>query len=597
MELGYGQDPVIRVFFVHEKRRKVVAIFIFDRSKAQEALASGGLRPDAPIIRLWTQFEGIFVQFYYKDRELFLQLAFEVHMSHEKVQGTLAETLLGVKGSRLTIVATLDRFLRDGLLPQPDPKDASSASTSSAEAGSRQSSPKITPPAKRSRRSLGSPELSGLEEPPSEELSREGAGVMNYVQSLFDLTEQEARRGNIAPLAFEEFVLEYALHDTELLDAFKDMRDSPKAFSTQLVERWRAAVIPCGACMPPLFKVDGPGGSLNIDDCRIYFARFISSVVGSRAHMDRMTRKEQLICIRDEWSALQMFKPRRSQTLIEHALNARRYNWGCAVVHPRSIFSAINSASAQSTNNLDAFDQHKKAMTEKNEFSQTLLSHRTIFLLYLAKEIGEISDVKWLLVSSLFVMVMTGELLDINKMKQLCITGPALVTRARQLTWRLQKSIAAKINAAPGVHSVATDDTEIAKCNAGSRAVSFVDVDKKRPDYEHVSCTPTGRKTSTAGALALVDSIKEKQITFTNQQGGSSDNAPNALLMISQFFDLAQQEVNGADIVTIFNGVPLRCICVGSQVHILHLANGHFRDNSFGSKVGHGHTNSGPTPL
>ena len=53
MELGYGQDPVVRGFFVHEKRRKVVAIFIFDRSIAQGALASGGSRIDAPNIRLW----------------------------------------------------------------------------------------------------------------------------------------------------------------------------------------------------------------------------------------------------------------------------------------------------------------------------------------------------------------------------------------------------------------------------------------------------------------------------------------------------------------------------------------------------------------
>ena len=76
MELGYGQDPVFRGFFVHEKRRKVVAIFIFDRSIAQGALASEGSRPDAPNIRLWMQFEDIFVAFCYKDREEFLRRAF-----------------------------------------------------------------------------------------------------------------------------------------------------------------------------------------------------------------------------------------------------------------------------------------------------------------------------------------------------------------------------------------------------------------------------------------------------------------------------------------------------------------------------------------
>jgi hypothetical protein len=81
------------------------------------------------------------------------------------------------------------------------------------------------------------------------------------------------------------------------------------------------------------------------------------------------------------------------------------------------------------------------------------------FLLYLAKEIA---DVAWLLLSNLFVFAMIGEWLEITKMKQLCINGPALTTRARQLTWRLQQNMAAKINAAPGAHSVAKDDTEIA---------------------------------------------------------------------------------------------------------------------------------------
>ena len=159
--------------------------------------------------------------------------------------------------SRLAFTRTLDAILSKVLLlPWLNQKAAVVATGSSEQ---KQRSPTISPLEKRSRRSLGSPELGGLEASPREELSREGAGAIHFVDSLFELTEQEAKRGNIAPLAFEEFVLECALLDTDIVDLFKAKRDAPKAFASILAERWRAAVVPRGACMPPLFKADGPG--------------------------------------------------------------------------------------------------------------------------------------------------------------------------------------------------------------------------------------------------------------------------------------------------------------------------------------------------
>jgi hypothetical protein len=207
---------------------------------------------------------------------------------------------------------------------------------------------------------LGSPELGGLEDSPREELSREGAGAIHFVESLFELTEQEAKRGNIAPLAFEEFVLECALLDTDLVDLFKAKRDAPKAFANILAERWRAAVVPCGACMPPLFKVDGPGGCLNVDDGRNYFGRFMSAIVGNRAHRDRERRAEKLVSIRAKWASNQLFQPRPSESLIDHVANAKRYNWGCAVVHPRSML-ATNTGAPQQRRESGTFDDLRKA--------------------------------------------------------------------------------------------------------------------------------------------------------------------------------------------------------------------------------------------
>ena len=41
MKLGYGQDALYRGFFAHKNRRKVEAIFLFDRVNAQIAYKQG----------------------------------------------------------------------------------------------------------------------------------------------------------------------------------------------------------------------------------------------------------------------------------------------------------------------------------------------------------------------------------------------------------------------------------------------------------------------------------------------------------------------------------------------------------------------------
>ncbi len=288
-----GRDAILRGFFLHEVRRKPHSIYIFDRSQAQDDAKKKGASfniPEAPDIRLWLAFTARFNELYEQDREAFFVEAF-AQREHRRVVFTWAAALFGIQKSRLALMTTLDALLSKGLLPRPIPKAAVAATASSEQ---QQSSPTISPLEKRSRRSLGSPELGGLEASPREELSREGAGAIHFVESLFELTEQEAKRGNVAPLAFEEFVLECALLDTDLTDLFNAKRDAPKAFASILAERWRAAVVPCGACMPPLFKVDGPGGCLNVDDGRNYCGRFMSAIVGNRAHRDRERRAEKL---------------------------------------------------------------------------------------------------------------------------------------------------------------------------------------------------------------------------------------------------------------------------------------------------------------
>ncbi len=183
-----GRDAILRGFFLHEVRRKPHSIYIFDRSQAQDDAKKKGATfniPEAPDIRLWHAFTARFNELYEQDREAFFDEAFAQRESR-RVVFTWAAALFGIQKSRLALMTTLDALLSKGLLPRPIPKAASAATASSEQ---QQSSPTISPLEKRSRRSLDSPELGGLETFPSEELSRGGVGAIHFVESLFGLTE------------------------------------------------------------------------------------------------------------------------------------------------------------------------------------------------------------------------------------------------------------------------------------------------------------------------------------------------------------------------------------------------------------------------
>ena len=183
MKLGYGQHPVQRGFFAHEKDRKVEAIYVFDRTNAEIAYHQKIQVSEPPNIRLWQRFSDIYQSYYEAHRETFFTEVLRPHTNTKvKVTSTLAEALFGIKGSRLFLTRTLDALQSQGLLPRPAVK-----------AQPEDSEPMSSPPP-RNRRSMGNtPENSGLiDGDRDEKLSKEAAHLVSYVDKLWEMTVERA---------------------------------------------------------------------------------------------------------------------------------------------------------------------------------------------------------------------------------------------------------------------------------------------------------------------------------------------------------------------------------------------------------------------
>ncbi len=118
-----------------------------------------------------------------------------------------------------------------------------------------------------------------------------------------------------------------------------------------------------------------------------------------------------------------------------------------------------------------SLDAAKEAMQQCNRHNQLLLSDESIIVLTIMKHVAEVSDEKFLLLQHLMHLLYVGAPLTKQEAAQLTIGGDSLVNRARQLKWALNQQAVQKINNAPGVKSLAGDDTEIDSANCGSRCM------------------------------------------------------------------------------------------------------------------------------
>jgi hypothetical protein len=122
-----------------------------------------------------------------------------------------------------------------------------------------------------------------------------------------------------------------------------------------------------------------------------------------------------------------------------------------------------------------------------------------------------------------------GTHLTKDEAAKLAISGDSLLCRARQIQWALTKRRAVdQINCSIGVKSAAGDDDGIKKTNCGFRCLGYFDEDLNAPASYPLYGLPTGRKTSEAGASALIKGCHDKEISTVDVSEGFSENALNA---------------------------------------------------------------------
>jgi len=313
-------EALRRGFYVHEKKKKVHSIYVFDRTKAMQP-------PDAPDIRLWLEFIALYGQYYVANRGTFLNALFEVRKSHTQVAYTMADILFGISSSRethSTLYRIIDGLITKGILPTLNDSVSAAASPITLPPPS-----PSTQPSPRGRRSDGGPENTGLAEKGFDnELSREARGIIESADRLWRITVEEVKNNNIDLLAFEEWILHEALSNELLVDMCQNTEVGSKAFSLALLQSWRDRIVDCGDVMANVFIADGEGGLLKLEDARVLFRRQLFSVVGTRAHAHRMRRKDTLAAVRADWARCQYFKPNPSVLLVEYAKDANKYNRG-----------------------------------------------------------------------------------------------------------------------------------------------------------------------------------------------------------------------------------------------------------------------------
>lgn len=606
---GCGKDAQDSGLFVYVEDRRIHSVFIIDRSKKMTA---------KPVnCRKWKLFVQAYVELRWTDPGAFVDKVFSRHKDHMNRGASrhemynLAETVLGSRiGSERTAKADLMRELQrlSALLPTPTPK------------ATPPSPPKSPPPASSSsaptRRSSGAANLfSGFQDVDRDHHpTREATAMIALANGIMELSDA----GDVMSLIVEEFLLVHALKSPQLNEAFdakaaqsfeKDIMDSLRAHlkSKNLGNSFPCLLLADSRASPSSSRplpVPAPRQLFRQTQLRAYFARFRAICSGRAASTHAALRHGKLSLLIESFYATQLFRPPSGKPIIDFFSDRHAYASGSkALVGHSSVL--FRSCDGQVRNSLPetneppdreakkrkSLDAAKEAMQQRNRHNQLLLSDESIIVLTIMKHVAEVSDEKFLLLQHLMHLLYVGAPLTKQEAAQLTIGGDSLVNRARQLKWALNQQAVQKINNAPGVKSLAGDDTEIDSANCGSRCIGYFDEDSNAPASHPLSGAPTGRKTSDAGASALISACQEDAISTDAVSAGSSDNAPNAKNSIFEAVDKADDLANGRDgngeiIRTVTNGVLREAVWTGSQVHIHHLGMGHFRKKSFGAKTG-----------
>ena len=597
--------------FVDMKTKKIVSLYIIDKATNET---------DYVCYRHFKEFLSCYVKNFVARPGQFMDEMFDEHGTwlHGGLRkNTLAETMFGItpgkRGARLSLLKILEG-LKD-LLPTPIVPVEKRNEPEGSELP-----PQVPPSATDhgpKRRSAGSCDLlEGLAPMPTDyEMSREARGAFEFARIMMNHSDG----GCIMMTLVEEILLTELQKDDvrEIVDNYPD-----RALENYLTETLRAAISSIHARnFPALLHADlkhsGPSSSTSTPKSpypspamllkgvhlRSYVRRFRPALVGREASTYALRRLQQIGELRKDFYATQYFCPPRNPPLKTFFTDAANYSAGVKMLvaissllfRSRSSENEVIPASDESTRQakkLRALGAARENMRSPNRRNQVLLSHRSIFILAVLKHAVGISDQKFLLMQYLMHFLYVGVPLTKEEAAGLTIGGDSLVQRDRQLTWAVKQQEVSDINSSKSLISASSDDTDHFGSNCGSRNVVFFDENLHAPRTVRVSGFPTNRKTASAGAQALYQSLRSIGINTDGRLvGGSSDNAPNARNAIFEAVDIADEFANGRDengeiVRPVTNGVERRVVWVGSLVHILHLCMNNFRKDSFGAKSG-----------
>ena len=369
------RDALQRGFFLHEVRRKSHSIFIFDRSTAQAEFKIHGKLPDAPKIRMWMTFLGLFHSHYGINRELLYTELFAIHTSHEQVSHTLAGSLFGVKASRLDLARTIDGLVGLGLIVPAVPRDAASSSINGPE-----EDPDCPYESKRTRQSLdgvGCDFARGLEfdEPHDIERLRVARGLIEGTERLSTLSD----RGDLYILLTEEWLLTEAVYDQDVLSA---VGGPEKVLEILLADKFKSRLRLLGGNLPALFASDerdssGVSPALELPtyflrnyDLRIMLSRYTLAGVGTSYIRDRerlLERVKQGISV---YYKKQLFQPKDGTPLLTYFEDRARYRTGNYYLeHRNSVLAAVRrerralDETSDTRQSSDTYYSQKKTIT------------------------------------------------------------------------------------------------------------------------------------------------------------------------------------------------------------------------------------------
>ena len=416
-------------------------VFVYDRA----AVMAGTAEPDIIPIRIWKEFEELYVSKYITDPTGFDERVFQLRqLKSNRGSYSLAHVVFGITQSRVALKSRIESLQRTGLLPEATQPAASPVASVV--------SPQLQRREKRSAQRAIDDRLSLEEE-------EKYAGVPAAARSLVDRVDILTDSTCVMMNLIEEWVLGIALLDERLANDFGSML--PHAFEIQICHELGAAVDRFGEDFPDLLLSSArlnlrtanitsksscpqPAQLLKAADLADIYRRYKSSVVGASASRSRGRRLKIVRSKRDAWYCQQLFVPPENTPLTQYFEDRKNYRRESFLMVSRNSLLARASRWNEDIQGADpdaagtteppskerrrrtSFNNAQSAMLSPNNFQQVYLSPNSVLLLQITKHVVGCSEPKFLLMQHLMFMLFTGGVPTVKVRSWLASTHAAL---------------------------------------------------------------------------------------------------------------------------------------------------------------------------